>query len=501
MVATLTNAQVKFDKSELTSEELTDIRRRCSYVDGAVSFQLSKLKRYLHSDHPKVRALRDNLTVRLYEEDDVSLVVPQGLALSELLSVVRRVGLKDDRTLPQRGKEYLWKKTPYDLRYYQRECVDSLKWKSRGQAVMATGSGKSLTFLYLVKEMGLKSLIICPSSLIANQLYTMFARHLGKRVVSMYGDGSHDVSEVTIALYQSVARNPSLFKDENFQLVLVDECQTLGAASLIEITRTLADTAYFYSLSATNFRADGKTPEIYAASGPVRYSFDTVRAIEEGYLAKPIFLVAKVTSEWKEEEGSKKRRQRSPEMKQANYASHVVENDTLQAMVVADARKALARGMSTLILVQEIEHGNRLQAELGLPFANGENSDSASLIDDLNAIRIPGLIAGAQMAGVGVDTVRVDCLIMCSFPGTEALTMQLLGRGLRKYEGKTKVLVLDYIPMGSDMLTRHAFQRIEWYKRFGPVKIIDRRSDTDAIAHPADDQPDTPRRKFLAELE
>jgi superfamily II DNA or RNA helicase len=76
------------------------------------------------------------------------------------------------------------------------------------------------------------------------------------------------------------------------------------------------------------------------------------------------------------------------------------------------------------------------------------------------------------MCGIGVDTVRVDCLIMASFPGTEGLTTQLIGRGLRKYEGKKMVVVLDYRVLGNNMLRRHADNRVEWYSKYGFVKEI-----------------------------
>jgi len=214
-------------------------------------------------------------------------------------------------------------------------------------------------------------------------------------------------------------------------------------------------------VSATNYRADGRTPEIYAASGQIKYNFDTVRAIQEGFLAQPYFYVREVASI-----GG------NYDMKQKNYADHVVQNQELTARIVKDSLAMMASGKSTLILVQEIEHGEAISSALGLHFANGENKDSMKLIDKLNRGEIKGLVAGAQMCGIGVDTVRVDCLVMASFPGTKGLTTQLVGRGLRKYEGKEKVIVLDYMLSGNPMLNRHAEQRIEWYSELGPVKEI-----------------------------
>jgi hypothetical protein len=66
---------------------------------------------------------------------------------------------------------------------------------------------------------------------------------------------------------------------------------------------------------------------------------------------------------------------------------------------------------------------------------------------------------------------------MASFPGTMGLTTQLVGRGLRKYPGKEKVLVLDYWPMGNQMLSRHAESRTEWYEELGPVVTVEDKVD------------------------
>jgi DNA repair protein RadD len=403
----------------------------------------------------QITALKDKMYVQLWKEVDNCLVVPQGFRFL----IPDTVTLQDERELPAR-KIMLWSKKPkHSLRYYQREAIDALRKDTRGQAVMATGTGKSFTMLHLVREMGLKTLIICPSSIIGGQLYDEFVEALGKKHVGMYGSGKKEIKQVTVGLYQSVTRNMELFRDT--ELVICDENQTLGAGSLMSITRELAHAPYFYSLSATNYRADGRTPEIYAASGPVAYDFDTVRAIKEGFLAQPHFYVRKVDSYGKEYD-----------LKQANYKEHVVLNEKLNDQIVSDAQKMLNNGMSTLILVQEIEHGEHISERLGLQFANGENKGSMKLIQALNKKEIRGLVAGAQMCSIGVNTVRVDCLINAAFQGSEGIVTQSLGRGLRKYEGKTRVIVLDYIPQGNSMLKRHGDFRCTVYEKYGPVKKL-----------------------------
>jgi len=54
--------------------------------------------------------------------------------------------------------------------------------------------------------------------------------------------------------------------------------------------------------------------------------------------------------------------------------------------------------------------------------------------------------------------------VLANFVASKGPLWQNLGRGLRRQGTKTQVLVLDYKPAGSKMLTRHAEQRLEFYK-------------------------------------
>lgn len=452
MPGSLTNEAITIPLDLLTHQQIQDIQDAATYKDSSVAYQL-KNSRFLNAATQK--KLKDTLYVKLWRIEDDCLIIPQGFRYL----VPTQILLDDKRELPPL-KTMIWHKKPTkQMRYYQRECVDALKADSRGQGVMATGTGKSFTMMNLVREMGLKTLIVCPSTIIGEQLYKDFAEHLGPKIVGMYGAGKKQIKQVTIGLYQSITRNIEDFKD--VQLIVCDENQTLGAGSLMAITRELGHVPYFYSVSATNYRADGRTPEIYAASGEIKYNFDTARAISEGFLAKPSFYVRSVSSAGGQYD-----------LKQKNYTDHVVKNPALNNQIVRDGLAMMKAKKSLLVLVQEIEHGEEISTRLGLPFANGENKDSMKLIEKLNRGEIPGLVAGAQMCGIGVDTVRVDCLIMASFPGTKGLTLQLIGRGLRKYEGKTDVIILDYHLYENSMLNRHAEQRIEWYEELGRVKLI-----------------------------
>ena len=67
----------------------------------------------------------------------------------------------------------------------------------------------------------------------------------------------------------------------------------------------------------------------------------------------------------------------------------------------------------------------------------------------------------------------MDVLVLANFVASKGPLWQNLGRGLRIYEGNDQLIVLDYIPNGSKMLTRHANQRITFYKEITKaVKVL-----------------------------
>ena len=145
----------------------------------------------------------------------------------------------------------------------------------------------------------------------------------------------------------------------------------------------------------------------------------------------------------------------------------------MKAQIKADAIRMIASGKSVLILVDEVAHGKELSYDLGIPFATGLDSKSQDYVDQLNSGQIKGLVGTDGKIGEGSDTQNVDVLILANFVASKGPVIQAVGRGLRKQGSKTKCIILDYIPMGSTMLSRHGYNRVEYYKEItDKVKII-----------------------------
>jgi superfamily II DNA or RNA helicase len=145
----------------------------------------------------------------------------------------------------------------------------------------------------------------------------------------------------------------------------------------------------------------------------------------------------------------------------------------MKSQIEEDAKKMMAAGKSVLVLVDEVLHGRELSQNLGIPFATGQDAKSSEYVDELNAGKIKGLVGTTGKVGEGTDTKNVDVLILANFVASKGPVIQAVGRALRKQGTKTKALILDYVPKGSTMLSRHATQRMKFYKEItANVKLL-----------------------------
>jgi len=135
---------------------------------------------------------------------------------------------------------------------------------------------------------------------------------------------------------------------------------------------------------------------------------------------------------------------------------------------------ALARGFDkrsipTLIFVNEIEHGNRIQALIpGSRFISGKElrvKNKKDLADFNN--RKFNILIGTSVIGEGVDTVPAQVGILASGFKAESEVIQKIGRLLRPSPGKGHSTFIDFMNIGCKYLSRHCKKRIQIYKSYG----------------------------------
>lgn len=447
-----------------TSDLKAHLSVQFGYKDKSKEFQLRRMaSNPFQKKSPLYSKLKSEMNgSMLNTASDGSLFFSSGL-IHIIQEFDSSIVIKDNRKDTGLAVSYPWKKKPFSLRDYQQEALDVMVDSRRGIVNFATGLGKTLTAVHAIREFKKKTLIICPGKSIAKQFYNELVSAFGEDKIGFYGDGKKKIKQITVGIAQSVNNNVDKFKEAKLGLIIVDEVHHIAATTFFNIVSNLGDTGRIFGLTATDYRADGKDIMIEAGCGPVLIRRDVVWGVKHKWLAEPIFIMRNIDTAEKN--------YRADRLK--NYKFHVLKNQLMKDAIAKDALNSINKGKSTLILVDQVEHGEELSKYLGVPFATGKDKKSQEYVDQLNDGSIPGLVGTAGKIGEGTDTKNVDVLIMASFNASKGAVIQSLGRGLRKQGTKTHCIIMDYCPMGSTMLTRHAGQRIEYYREItSNVKII-----------------------------
>lgn len=380
-----------------------------------------------------------------------------------------------------------------DPRYdYQMDVVQRLLKHGSIIAQVATGGGKSRIARLCYARINRPTLFLTTRSILMYQMKDAFERDMGVRC-SVLGDGQFGhttvdehgnerqaVRKMTVGMVQTLVsrlaepdpksppdRQRQQREDQaktinllsKFEFVIGEEAHEAGGNSYYEILQHCKNAHYRLALTATPFMKEDEESNmrLMAAFGPVGARVSEKLLIDRGILAKPYFKYAKVekppklfkTTAW-----------------QAAYRIGIVENESRNNTIVAEATKAASCGLPVMILVQQKAHGVTLLTKLidaGVrsTFIFGENNQSERQ-QALNALKngeIKALI-GSTILDVGVDVPAVGMVILAGGGKAEVALRQRIGRGLRaKKTGANVCFVVDFEDGYNNHLARHAAQR------------------------------------------
>lgn len=460
MLITITND--KMTVSGANPAVLQSLQSELTYTDKAKQYQLRRLgKTRWGRMSDNYKKLQQEVHGQLYEMNGNDITFSSCFfGIFPELGFAQVVDNRQDT-----GKKIVvpWVKKPFAMRPYQQEAVDLMLTRHRGVINFATGLGKTLVATHMVQQFKKRTLVVCPSDSVAKQFYNQFVECFGKNKVGFYGGGKKQISDITVGIAASVTRYISEFQQADLGLVIFDETHHTPASTFFQISEGLSATGKIFGLTATDYRSDGKDILITAGCGPVLIRRDIPWGVKNGFLAEPVFIVREIATGGRDFKDDKLKA----------YKEHVLNNTIMKSRIESDARTMMASGKAVLILVDEVAHGEELAKNLGIPFATGLDKKSQDYVDQLNAGKVPGLVGTDGKVGEGTDTKNVDVLILANFVASKGPVTQAVGRGLRKQGTKVKCLVLDYIPNGSTMLSRHANKRIEFYQEMtDKVKVI-----------------------------
>ena len=341
--------------------------------------------------------------------------------------------------------DYVSSIAKYTPRDYQIEGIYQALYCNRKVIVSPTASGKSLMIYSLVRYYTAKEnnvLIIVPTTSLVSQLFKDFVDYgwdAEKYCHMIYsGREKEDSREVYISTWQALYKMPKKYF-EKFNCVIVDECHTAKAKSLVSIMSKMCDAKYRFGFTGTLDGVEVNKLVLEGLFGPSYKIIKTDELMQKGHLAK---LDIKVLL-----------------LKHPPHRFEIFE-DEVQYLINHQKRNNFIKNLTldlkgnTLVLFARVEgHGQPLYESINNNISDdrkvffihgGVNTDERELVREIterenNAI----IVASYGTFSTGINIRNLHNVIFASPSKSRIRNLQSIGRVLRKGENKVKATLYD----------------------------------------------------------
>lgn len=343
----------------------------------------------------------------------------------------------------------------FDARDYQVNAVYEALTHKKGVLLSCTGSGKSLmiySFMrYLLQEKNITRMcLIVPSVSLVEQMYSDFRDYgwedLEDNVEMLYsGQKPTFKKPILISTWQSLEKEDKEFF-EPYEAVVVDECHQAKANVVSKILKSAHNAIYKIGTSGTLPTELSEQLQINAVLGNVMFELKSNELIQRGYLTK--LDIASIFLKYPEEF--------IKENKDRTYQEEVkmVEEYENRNSVLKFVFNHTPAEHNVLVLVN---HRNHLVSVKNYLEATYPNKKVSIITGDVKAkerekIRTnleyedgTILLATYQTMSTGINIPKLHAVMLYSNSKSRIKVLQSIGRGLRKHNTKSKVIIYDII--------------------------------------------------------
>ena len=378
--------------------------------------------------------------------------------------------------------------TPFSLYDYQEDAVTKAVDVERGIVKIATGGGKTKTAAGIIARVGVTpSIFYVTSKELLLQAVADLEEVLlkdGKPIkVGQVGCGRKSMGDITVMTVQTAVRAVGekyiKFDEEDEQdatdiedikkeladlirsakLIICDEVQHWRAETCQVIADNSLSCRWRYGLSATPYRDAGDDILIEACFGRKIVDINASWLIHHGYLVKPYISFIPIKNMKGENLGP------YPSV----YKAALVENAYRNELIAKLAQNLVGMDRTTLVLVQQIHHGELLEELIpGAVFMHGSSTDKKRKehIKLIKSGKAPITIS-STIFDEGIDCKPLDALILAGGGKSPTRALQRIGRVIRKYTypgGRVKdnAFVYDFRDH-QKYLSQHALARHKIY--------------------------------------
>lgn len=363
------------------------------------------------------------------------------------------------------------------LRDYQLEAVDKFMKEKIVLLELATGSGKTEISIECIRRLGVKTLFVVDRKELMIQTIKRIKDSLGIEV-GQIGSGVEDIKPITVCTVQTINKNISKYVSylRSVRFCIMDEAHKTAAASFFKLSQQLTNTEYRLLMSGTAFRDDGNDMMIHAIGGTIEHSLDSQTLIENGWLMKPKIIFYK---DYMPKDIVKKFEEQAKEglvNETANYSNYYnifittnqYRNEAIKKIVENN------KGKKILMLVKLVEHGNSLEDDIGGKYLHGSTNktEREEIFKQFTEGNLNILISTISIFAEGIDIPQLDMVINVSANKGEVKSIQVLGRVLRKMQGKKEAYYIDFIDETKFFRMASLARKKAFYKEGHEVEVV-----------------------------
>lgn len=334
-----------------------------------------------------------------------------------------------------------------ELRPYQKESIESVfeQWEEvdRTLLVLPTGCGKTIVFAKITEQCvkgGKRVLILAHRGELLEQAADKIAKTTGLGCATEKAEQSslNTWYRIVVGSVQTLMREKRLnqFDRNYFDVIIIDEAHHCISDSYQKVLQYFSN-AKVLGVTATPDRGDMKNLGSYFES--LAYEYSLPKAIKEGYLCPikaqtiPLKLDLSGVS------------QQAGDFKTSDIDT-ALDPYLYQ---IGDEMKKYCINRKTVVflpLVKTSQKFTHILNELGFSAVevNGGSDNRTEVLQDFDNGKY-NVLCNSMLLTEGWDCPSVDCVVVLRPTKVRALYSQMVGRGTRLYEGKTELLLLDFL--------------------------------------------------------
>jgi len=422
------------------SGRLEELRSRLTYFNPVWASAMKAGKRP-SADEPQY--------IYAFSEQDDCFSVPAGMA-EAVTGLFPDLALQDQQTCETVQVPELASVT---LRDYQLPAVEQVAAYRQATLVAPTGAGKTILGLSILSHWQQRALVLVHNRELANQWCDEIRQLMGIEPGFIGGGKWREGDEITVAMLQTLSRNPERTEQLRYGALLVDEAHHIPSQSFAAVSGLL-NVSHRLGLTATPERRDGLGSLIEHHLGPIRYRIDADAVRNLGGIVPVVVRPLQFEMEF-------------PTMASwAEYVELITASPERNRWLAEMAARASEKN-PTLLLTDRTEHaeqlGQLLPDALVLygSLSAAERRRRFEQIDDAHLV-----IGTTGLLGEGLDIKGLTNLILATPISSETKLLQAVGRVIRSREGKGRCFVADIFEPCGFSISSHR-KRLAIYQQQG----------------------------------